>query len=176
METLNTKLEAAHAAFAAAKIAYSRAALASQEGGSDAALHDAAEELRTAQALVDQLTAACDAAEMREQDRQRQQAAAAERAHATSINEALRDVHEAAELWDAALDGVARASRRYLEAADTVRRTGAGIEVLRKLDWAGNAVQLIIEHKLTPLLPRSAPFFTDEMAQLTHHLPPKVEA
>jgi hypothetical protein len=173
---LNTKLEAAHAAFAAAKIAYSRAALASQEGGSDAALHDAAEELRTAQALVDQLTAAIEAAEAREQERQRQQAAAAERAQAERVNEALNAVYEAAATWDAALSGVAAATQRYVAAADTLRRSGAGIEVLRKLGFADAAVETIIAHRLHPLVGRKAVFFSDEQAQLVNHLPPKVEA
>jgi hypothetical protein len=172
MDELNTKLEAARAAFAAAKTAYSKASLSYQEGtASVTALHDATSELHTAEARLNELNAAMEAAQAREQERLQEATAEEQRAHGARVNEALREVNEAAELWDVALDALATITKRYLAAVTTLHHCGPSGEVMRKLADAQRAVETIIGHKLQPLVARRAVFFTDEMARITHHLP-----
>jgi hypothetical protein len=80
-------------------------------------------------------------------------------------------VTQAAELWDTALSALAAITQRYLAAVTELQHRGPNGEVSRKLADAERAVDCILAHKLQPLVPRRAVFFTDELARLAHHLP-----
>lgn len=171
---ITEKLQAAAAEVIQAEAAYGTIALDAEESGTAAAkatLSKAALAVTTARQRVVDLTAAAEAAGVRDEALQAEQAAEALKAEQLAVHNAVGMLLAAGQRWDTALDALVEVTHdmlRHEQLLSQLNNSGGG---MLSLDRARLFAMDAINWKLRFWVGQHIPAFSEELATITTHLP-----